>query len=165
MDTEHECANTHCLEKKTYKKTYNHLLTRGFYTTVRIQFTAECNFRDSVFYGLMNSSIENSQAKKCVFVCMPRTLHLQGMGRMDFSLWYADIQKAAGGKTNTLKDQQLSRNDIPIIVDSCIAFITQYGKGTTKVYTKHVLADQVEDSEVIRYSVLNKEQPGKAINF
>uniref|UniRef100_A0A8C1WDW7 ArfGAP with RhoGAP domain, ankyrin repeat and PH domain 3 n=1 Tax=Cyprinus carpio TaxID=7962 RepID=A0A8C1WDW7_CYPCA len=55
-----------------------------------------------------------------------RTLHLQGMGRTDFSLWYADIQKAAGGKGNTLKDQQLSRNDIPIIVDSCIAFITQY---------------------------------------
>lgn len=59
----------------------------------------------------------------------PRTLHLQGMGRLDFSLWYADIQRAAGGKGNTLREQQLSRNDIPIIVDSCIAFITQYGKG------------------------------------
>uniref|UniRef100_A0AAY4DDF3 ArfGAP with RhoGAP domain, ankyrin repeat and PH domain 3 n=1 Tax=Denticeps clupeoides TaxID=299321 RepID=A0AAY4DDF3_9TELE len=55
-----------------------------------------------------------------------RTLHLQGLGRTDLSLWYADIQKAAGGKSNTLRDQQLSRNDIPIIVDSCIAFITQY---------------------------------------
>uniref|UniRef100_A0A668AV88 ArfGAP with RhoGAP domain, ankyrin repeat and PH domain 3 n=1 Tax=Myripristis murdjan TaxID=586833 RepID=A0A668AV88_9TELE len=55
-----------------------------------------------------------------------RTLHLQGMGRTDFSLWYSDIQRAAGGRGNTLREQQLSRNDIPIIVDSCIAFITQY---------------------------------------
>uniref|UniRef100_A0A8C1WDB7 ArfGAP with RhoGAP domain, ankyrin repeat and PH domain 3 n=1 Tax=Cyprinus carpio TaxID=7962 RepID=A0A8C1WDB7_CYPCA len=66
-----------------------------------------------------------------------RTLHLQGMGRTDFSLWYADIQKAAGGKGNTLKDQQLSRNDIPIIVDSCIAFITQYGLGHEGIYRKN----------------------------
>uniref|UniRef100_A0AAX7UC42 ArfGAP with RhoGAP domain, ankyrin repeat and PH domain 3 n=1 Tax=Astatotilapia calliptera TaxID=8154 RepID=A0AAX7UC42_ASTCA len=55
-----------------------------------------------------------------------RTLHLQGVGRADFSLWYSDIQRAAGGKGNALRDQQMSRNDIPIIVDSCIAFITQY---------------------------------------
>ncbi|KTG32202.1 hypothetical protein cypCar_00013999 [Cyprinus carpio] len=66
-----------------------------------------------------------------------KTLHLQGMGRTDFSLWYADIQKAAGGKGNTLKDQQLSRNDIPIIVDSCIAFITQYGLGHEGIYRKN----------------------------
>ncbi|XP_016409165.1 arf-GAP with Rho-GAP domain, ANK repeat and PH domain-containing protein 3 [Sinocyclocheilus rhinocerous] len=65
------------------------------------------------------------------------TLHLQGMGRTDFSLWYTDIQKAAGGKGNTLKDQQLSRNDIPIIVDSCIAFITQYGLGHEGIYRKN----------------------------
>lgn len=58
-----------------------------------------------------------------------RTLHLHGMGRTDFPLWFTDIQKAAGGKGNSLRDQQLSRNDIPIIVDSCIAFITQYGEG------------------------------------
>lgn len=47
---------------------------------------------------------------------------------MDFSLWYSDIQRAAGGRGNTLREQQMSRNDIPIIVDSCIAFITQYGE-------------------------------------
>ena len=52
------------------------------------------------------------------------------MGRADFALWYSDIQRAAGGKGNTLREQQLSRSDIPIIVDSCIAFITQYGEPT-----------------------------------
>ncbi|XP_030621629.1 arf-GAP with Rho-GAP domain, ANK repeat and PH domain-containing protein 3 [Chanos chanos] len=72
-----------------------------------------------------------------VLVEKGRTLHLQGMGRTDFSLWYADIQKAAGGRGNTLRDQQLSRNDIPIIVDSCIAFITQYGLGHEGIYRKN----------------------------
>uniref|UniRef100_A0A668AJH0 ArfGAP with RhoGAP domain, ankyrin repeat and PH domain 3 n=1 Tax=Myripristis murdjan TaxID=586833 RepID=A0A668AJH0_9TELE len=66
-----------------------------------------------------------------------RTLHLQGMGRTDFSLWYSDIQRAAGGRGNTLREQQLSRNDIPIIVDSCIAFITQYGLGHEGIYRKN----------------------------
>lgn len=50
------------------------------------------------------------------------------MARSDFDLWYRDIQQAAGGRGNTLREQQLSRSDIPIIVDSCLAFITQYGK-------------------------------------
>uniref|UniRef100_A0A672GE83 ArfGAP with RhoGAP domain, ankyrin repeat and PH domain 3 n=1 Tax=Salarias fasciatus TaxID=181472 RepID=A0A672GE83_SALFA len=73
------------------------------------------------------SETEN-QDKKDVLVLVEkgRTLHLQGVCRTDFSLWLADIQRAAGGKGNTLREQQLSRNDIPIIVDSCIAFITQY---------------------------------------
>uniref|UniRef100_A0A3B4ENI5 ArfGAP with RhoGAP domain, ankyrin repeat and PH domain 3 n=1 Tax=Pundamilia nyererei TaxID=303518 RepID=A0A3B4ENI5_9CICH len=34
-------------------------------------------------------------------------------------------------------DQQMSRNDIPIIVDSCIAFITQYGLGHEGIYRKN----------------------------
>lgn len=50
------------------------------------------------------------------------------MCRSDFSLWLLDIRQAAGGKGNALREQQMSRNDIPIIVDSCIAFITQYGE-------------------------------------
>ncbi|XP_016145138.1 arf-GAP with Rho-GAP domain, ANK repeat and PH domain-containing protein 3 [Sinocyclocheilus grahami] len=84
------------------------------------------------------SETENHEKKDIlVLVEKGRTLHLQGMGRTDFSLWYTDIQKAAGGKGNTLKDQQLSRNDIPIIVDSCIAFITQYGLGHEGIYRKN----------------------------
>ncbi|KAG7329303.1 hypothetical protein KOW79_007477 [Hemibagrus wyckioides] len=84
------------------------------------------------------SETDNHEKKDIlVLVEKGRTLHLQGMGRTDFSLWYADIQKAAGGKANTLKDQQLSRNDIPIIVDSCIAFITQYGLGHEGIYRKN----------------------------
>lgn len=65
---------------------------------------------------------------------MFRTLHLQGVGRTDFPLWYSDIQRAAGGKGNALREQQMSRSDIPIIVDSCIAFITQYGEELPESY-------------------------------
>uniref|UniRef100_A0A8C3KDW4 ArfGAP with RhoGAP domain, ankyrin repeat and PH domain 3 n=1 Tax=Calidris pygmaea TaxID=425635 RepID=A0A8C3KDW4_9CHAR len=61
-----------------------------------------------------------------LLVEMGRTFYLQGLSRADSAAWYADIQASAGGRGNALKDQQLSRGDIPIIVDSCIAFITQY---------------------------------------
>uniref|UniRef100_A0A8B9T7L2 ArfGAP with RhoGAP domain, ankyrin repeat and PH domain 3 n=1 Tax=Anas platyrhynchos TaxID=8839 RepID=A0A8B9T7L2_ANAPL len=60
-----------------------------------------------------------------LLVEMGRTFYLQGLSRADTAAWYADIQAAAGGRGNALRDQQLSRGDIPIIVDSCIAFITQ----------------------------------------
>ncbi|XP_054453167.1 arf-GAP with Rho-GAP domain, ANK repeat and PH domain-containing protein 3 [Anoplopoma fimbria] len=81
---------------------------------------------------------ENHEKKDIlVLVEKGRTLHLQGVGRTDFSLWYSDIQRAAGGKGNALREQQLSRNDIPIIVDSCIAFITQYGLGHEGIYRKN----------------------------
>uniref|UniRef100_A0A8C3EDF8 ArfGAP with RhoGAP domain, ankyrin repeat and PH domain 3 n=1 Tax=Corvus moneduloides TaxID=1196302 RepID=A0A8C3EDF8_CORMO len=61
-----------------------------------------------------------------VLVEMGRTFYLQGLSRADSAAWYGDIQASAGGRGNALRDQQLSRGDIPIIVDSCIAFITQY---------------------------------------
>nr|XP_046262179.1 arf-GAP with Rho-GAP domain, ANK repeat and PH domain-containing protein 3 [Scatophagus argus] len=86
----------------------------------------------------ITSETENHEKKDIlVLVEKGRTLHLQGIGRTDFSLWYTDIQRAAGGKGNTLREQQLSRNDIPIIVDSCIAFITQYGLGHEGIYRKN----------------------------
>uniref|UniRef100_A0A8C9Y5K4 ArfGAP with RhoGAP domain, ankyrin repeat and PH domain 3 n=1 Tax=Sander lucioperca TaxID=283035 RepID=A0A8C9Y5K4_SANLU len=81
---------------------------------------------------------ENHEKKDIlVLVEKGRTLHLQGVGRTDFSLWYSDIQRASGGKGNSLRDQQLSRNDIPIIVDSCLSFITQYGLGHEGIYRKN----------------------------
>ncbi|XP_017293553.1 arf-GAP with Rho-GAP domain, ANK repeat and PH domain-containing protein 3 [Kryptolebias marmoratus] len=86
----------------------------------------------------VTSESENHEKKEVlVLVEKGRTLHLQGVGRTDFSLWYSDIQRAAGGKGNTLREQQLSRNNIPIIVDSCIAFITQYGLGHEGIYRKN----------------------------
>ncbi|KAM8798891.1 arf-GAP with Rho-GAP domain, ANK repeat and PH domain-containing protein 3 [Eudromia elegans] len=72
-----------------------------------------------------------------VLVEMGRTFYLQGLSRADSAAWYADIQASAGGRGNALRDQQLSRGDIPIIVDSCIAFITQYGLRHEGIYRKN----------------------------
>uniref|UniRef100_A0AAZ3RTC8 ArfGAP with RhoGAP domain, ankyrin repeat and PH domain 3 n=1 Tax=Oncorhynchus tshawytscha TaxID=74940 RepID=A0AAZ3RTC8_ONCTS len=93
---------------------------------------------------LSESPVLTKKKEILVLVEKGRTLHLQGMGRLDFSLWYADIQRAAGGKGNTLREQQLSRNDIPIIVDSCIAFITQYGLGHEGIYRKNGAASRIK---------------------
>ncbi|XP_074408178.1 arf-GAP with Rho-GAP domain, ANK repeat and PH domain-containing protein 3 isoform X1 [Zonotrichia albicollis] len=72
-----------------------------------------------------------------VLVEMGRTFYLQGLSRADSAAWYSDIQASAGGRGNALRDQQLSRADIPIIVDSCIAFITQYGLRHEGIYRKN----------------------------
>ncbi|XP_023363763.1 LOW QUALITY PROTEIN: arf-GAP with Rho-GAP domain, ANK repeat and PH domain-containing protein 2, partial [Otolemur garnettii] len=54
------------------------------------------------------------------------TLYIHGHTKLDFTVWHTAIEKAAGTDGNALQDQQLSKNDVPIIVNSCIAFVTQY---------------------------------------
>ncbi|NXE90244.1 ARAP2 protein, partial [Menura novaehollandiae] len=66
-----------------------------------------------------------------------RTLYIHGHTRLDFMVWYTAIEKAAGTDGNALQDQQLSKNDVPIIVNSCIAFVTQYGLGSKQIYLKN----------------------------
>uniref|UniRef100_A0A4X1SQQ4 ArfGAP with RhoGAP domain, ankyrin repeat and PH domain 3 n=1 Tax=Sus scrofa TaxID=9823 RepID=A0A4X1SQQ4_PIG len=61
-----------------------------------------------------------------VLVETGRTLYLQAEGRLDFSAWSAAIGGAAGGGGTGLQEQQMSRGDIPIIVDACISFVTQH---------------------------------------
>ncbi|KAM3926368.1 arf-GAP with Rho-GAP domain, ANK repeat and PH domain-containing protein 3 [Leptodactylus fuscus] len=81
---------------------------------------------------------ENSEKKDVlILVEKGRTLYLQGFTRADFLAWSSDIQAAACSGGNMLRDQQLSRNDIPIIVDSCIAFLTQYGLCHEGIYRKN----------------------------
>ncbi|XP_059529655.1 arf-GAP with Rho-GAP domain, ANK repeat and PH domain-containing protein 2 isoform X3 [Myotis daubentonii] len=63
-----------------------------------------------------------------------RTLYIHGHTKLDFTVWHAAIEKAAGTDGNALQDQQLSQNDVPIIVNSCIAFVTQYGLGCKYIY-------------------------------
>ncbi|MBN3303978.1 ARAP2 protein, partial [Amia calva] len=65
-----------------------------------------------------------------------RTLYVHGFTKLDFVVWHAAIKKAAGTDGNALPDQQLSKNGIPIIVDSCIAFVTQHGLCYEGIYQK-----------------------------
>ncbi|XP_026531141.1 arf-GAP with Rho-GAP domain, ANK repeat and PH domain-containing protein 2 [Notechis scutatus] len=66
-----------------------------------------------------------------------RTLYIRGHTKLDFIAWHSAIEKAARTNGNLLEDQQLSRNDVPIIVNSCIAFVTQYGLGSKHIYLKN----------------------------
>ncbi|XP_063784629.1 arf-GAP with Rho-GAP domain, ANK repeat and PH domain-containing protein 3 isoform X1 [Pseudophryne corroboree] len=86
----------------------------------------------------VSPSTENSEKKDIlILVEKGRTLYLQGFTRADFLAWSTDIKAAACSGENMLRDQQLSRNDIPIIVDSCIAFLTQYGLCHEGIYRKN----------------------------
>ncbi|XP_006874398.1 PREDICTED: arf-GAP with Rho-GAP domain, ANK repeat and PH domain-containing protein 2 [Chrysochloris asiatica] len=75
-----------------------------------------------------------------------RTLYIHGHTKLDFTVWHTAIEKAAGTDGNALQDQQLSKNDVPIIVNSCIAFVTQYGLGCKYIYRK--------DGDALRISEL-----------
>ncbi|KAM9312624.1 arf-GAP with Rho-GAP domain, ANK repeat and PH domain-containing protein 3 [Gastrophryne carolinensis] len=86
----------------------------------------------------VSPATENSEKKDIlILVEKGRTFYLQGITRADFLAWSSDIQSAACSGGNMLRDQQLSRNDIPIIVDSCIAFLTQYGLRHEGIYRKN----------------------------
>ncbi|XP_058155907.1 arf-GAP with Rho-GAP domain, ANK repeat and PH domain-containing protein 2 isoform X3 [Dasypus novemcinctus] len=76
-----------------------------------------------------------------------RTLYIHGHTKLDFTVWHSAIEKAAGTDGNALQDQQLSKNDVPIIVNSCIAFVTQYGLGCKYIYEKN--GDPVHITELL----------------
>lgn len=57
-----------------------------------------------------------------------RTLYIEGERKLDFSGWCGAIQTAAGSGGDTLSQQQLTETDIPVIVHSCIGYITQCGE-------------------------------------
>ncbi|EMP35884.1 Arf-GAP with Rho-GAP domain, ANK repeat and PH domain-containing protein 2 [Chelonia mydas] len=65
------------------------------------------------------------------------TLYIHGHTKLDFTVWHTAIEKAARTDGNALQDQQLGKNDVPITVNSCIAFVTQYGLGSKHIYLKN----------------------------
>uniref|UniRef100_A0A3B4Z229 PH domain-containing protein n=1 Tax=Seriola lalandi dorsalis TaxID=1841481 RepID=A0A3B4Z229_SERLL len=71
----------------------------------------------------------------CLFV-MRAQLYIHGFNKTDFALWHSAISMAADTDGKALSDQQLTKNGVPIIVDSCIAFVTQYGLCKEGVYQR-----------------------------
>uniref|UniRef100_A0AAQ4PWQ0 ArfGAP with RhoGAP domain, ankyrin repeat and PH domain 1 n=1 Tax=Gasterosteus aculeatus aculeatus TaxID=481459 RepID=A0AAQ4PWQ0_GASAC len=71
-----------------------------------------------------------------VLVERGRTLYIEGERKLDFSGWCAAIQAAAGSGGDTLSQQQLTETDIPVIVHSCIGYITQCGLTSEGIYRK-----------------------------
>nr|XP_054603736.1 arf-GAP with Rho-GAP domain, ANK repeat and PH domain-containing protein 2 [Nothobranchius furzeri] len=87
-----------------------------------------------------------------------RTLYIHGFNKLDFSLWHSAISLAAGTNGKALSDQQLTKNGVPIIVDSCIAFVTQYGLCMEGVYQRpgdlarvsHLLEEFTRDARNVK---------------
>ncbi|XP_061816985.1 arf-GAP with Rho-GAP domain, ANK repeat and PH domain-containing protein 2 isoform X1 [Nerophis lumbriciformis] len=76
-----------------------------------------------------------------------RTIYIHGFNSMDFTLWYSAITQAAGTNGKALGDQQLTKHGVPIIVESCVAFVTQYGLCQEGVYQRP--GDPVGMSELL----------------
>ncbi|ETE61046.1 Arf-GAP with Rho-GAP domain, ANK repeat and PH domain-containing protein 2, partial [Ophiophagus hannah] len=86
----------------------------------------------------ISSCIQNGEKTDVLLLVEKgRTLYIRGHTKLDFTAWHRAIEKAARTNGNLLEDQQLSRNDVPIIVNSCIAFVTQYGLGSKHIYLKN----------------------------
>ncbi|KAM4628043.1 arf-GAP with Rho-GAP domain, ANK repeat and PH domain-containing protein 1 [Polymixia lowei] len=71
-----------------------------------------------------------------VLVERGRTLYMEGERKLDFAGWCGAIQRAAGSGGDTLSQQQLTDTDIPVIVHSCIDYITQCGLTSEGIYRK-----------------------------
>ncbi|XP_004075859.2 arf-GAP with Rho-GAP domain, ANK repeat and PH domain-containing protein 1 isoform X1 [Oryzias latipes] len=71
-----------------------------------------------------------------VLVEKGRTLYIEGERKLDFAGWCGAIQEAARSGGDTLSEQQLTETDVPVIVLSCISFITQYGLKSEGIYRK-----------------------------
>lgn len=87
-------------------------------------------------FSLTYSSINSSFFFICFFSFF-RTLYIEGKRKLDFSCWCAAIQAAAGSGGDRLHEQQLTETDIPVIVDSCINYITQCGKKHTLTHIRN----------------------------
>ncbi|XP_041055751.1 arf-GAP with Rho-GAP domain, ANK repeat and PH domain-containing protein 1-like isoform X2 [Carcharodon carcharias] len=79
---------------------------------------------------------EQSDHEVLVLVEKRRTLYIQAERKLDFIGWNNAIQRAAGSTGNTLAEQQLTDEDIPVVVERCIAYITQYGLTAEGIYRK-----------------------------
>ncbi|KAE8295423.1 Arf-GAP with Rho-GAP domain, ANK repeat and PH domain-containing protein 1 Centaurin-delta-2 [Larimichthys crocea] len=71
-----------------------------------------------------------------VLVERGRTLYIEGERKLDFAGWCTAIQAAAKSGGDTLSQQQLTETDIPVIVHSCISYITQCGLTSEGIYRK-----------------------------
>ncbi|XP_045140157.1 arf-GAP with Rho-GAP domain, ANK repeat and PH domain-containing protein 2 isoform X2 [Echinops telfairi] len=97
---------------------------------------------------LISTMVQNGEKLDVlILVEKGRTLYIHGHTKLDFTVWHTAIEKAAGTDGNALQDQQLSKNDVPIIVNSCIAFVTQYGLGCKYIYRKD--GDPLHISELL----------------
>ncbi|XP_013919673.1 PREDICTED: arf-GAP with Rho-GAP domain, ANK repeat and PH domain-containing protein 2-like [Thamnophis sirtalis] len=117
-----------CQDLDTWKKGWFALEKTSLYFCLELENLQENSMYLRRLQELTISSCVQNGEKTDVLLLVEkgRTLYIRGHTKLDFTVWYSAIEKAAGTNGNLLEDQQLSRNDVPIIINSCIAFVTQY---------------------------------------
>ncbi|XP_015684454.1 arf-GAP with Rho-GAP domain, ANK repeat and PH domain-containing protein 2-like, partial [Protobothrops mucrosquamatus] len=128
-----------CQDLDNWKKGWFALEKTSLYFYLELENSQENSMHLRRLQELTISSCVQNGEKTDVLLLVEkgRTLYIRGHTKLDFTVWRSAIEKAAGTDGNMLEDQQLSKNDVPIIVTSCIAFITQYGLGSKHIYLKN----------------------------
>lgn len=90
----------------------------------------------------------------CLPLSLCRTLYIEGERKLDFAGWCGAIQAAAGSGGDTLSQQQLTETDIPVIVHSCIGYITQCGERRAETYadTMHLKSHSISSTHYIHHT-------------
>ncbi|XP_018590221.1 arf-GAP with Rho-GAP domain, ANK repeat and PH domain-containing protein 1-like isoform X2 [Scleropages formosus] len=91
---------------------------------------------------LQELSVKQDQGK-LLLIDRGRTLLIESQLKLNFLGWAQDIQQASGSWGNTLAQQQLTGTDIPIIVERCIDFITQFGLKSVGIYRKNGVSSKI----------------------
>ncbi|XP_070613204.1 arf-GAP with Rho-GAP domain, ANK repeat and PH domain-containing protein 2 isoform X1 [Erythrolamprus reginae] len=127
-----------CQDLDNWKKGWFALEKTNLYFCLELENSQENSMYLRRLQELTISSCVQNGEKTDVLLLVEkgRTLYIRGHTKLDFNVWHGAIEKAASTNGNLLEDQQLSRNDVPIIVNSCIAFVTQYGLGSKHIYLK-----------------------------
>ncbi|XP_078683304.1 arf-GAP with Rho-GAP domain, ANK repeat and PH domain-containing protein 1-like isoform X3 [Branchiostoma floridae x Branchiostoma belcheri] len=71
-------------------------------------------------------------------------LSLKGEGKKDTDDWYAAIQKASTEGGTNLQEQQLTSENIPVIVDRCLEFVTTHGLQAEGIYRLNGTHSKIE---------------------
>ncbi|KAG8134882.1 hypothetical protein E2320_007964, partial [Naja naja] len=128
-----------CQDLDNWKKGWFALEKTSLYFCLELENSQENSMYLRRLQELTISSCVQNGEKTDVLLLVEkgRTLYIRGHTKLDFTAWHSAIEKAARTNGNLLEDQQLSKNDVPIIVNSCIAFVTQYGLGSKHIYMKN----------------------------
>ena len=95
-----------------------------------------------VFYNFRkdskNLAVPKGFSKHPVLVCdfNDRSLYILVGAERESSTWQKHIETIAFNNSNVLRDQQVTHEDVPVIVDKCIKFVYSHGVMTEGIYRK-----------------------------
>jgi hypothetical protein len=94
-----------------------------------------------------DESIRNLHVEKgslMLIDCPPYTMYFIMSSPRDTKTWRLLIKEAAHANGSTLKNQQLTKDNVPVLVDKCINFVYTHGSMSEGIYRKSGSATQVQ---------------------